>query len=85
MGEVVAISFSLTWTRPVYVGEADLLDTTITGPADALRWMNNHFKYKHGPAHWRARTLCHHALLKQVDVEFARQPFLDAWLEESNF
>lgn len=84
MGNIILVSFNLTWARPVYVGDAEKLDTTIKGPADAIRWMQRRFKFKHGAAYWRAQTLCHSALLQEVDPDFSRQPFFDAWLEESH-
>ncbi|WP_246690926.1 DUF982 domain-containing protein [Neorhizobium alkalisoli] len=84
MGKIISVSFNLTWARPVYVGDAERLDTTIEGPADAIRWMRYRFKFKQGTAYWRAQTLCHSALLQEVHQDFARQPFFDAWLEESH-
>ncbi len=85
VGSVIDVEFSLRWVKPVYVGENDELDTTIEGPADAIRWMNNHFISKSGFVYWRAHTVCVHAVLRQLHADLARQPFLDAWLEESRF
>lgn len=85
MGTVTRIGFSLEWAKPVYVGDADKLDRTVTGPADALRWMHGHFKHKHGVAYWRAQSVCYDALRGELHHDFARQPFVDAWVEQALF
>jgi hypothetical protein len=85
MGTVTQIGFSLQWGKPVYVGESDKLDQTVTGPADAVRWMQGHFKHKRGVVYWRARALCYEALLGTLHHDFARQPFVDAWVEQALF
>ena len=84
MGTVTLVGFKLRWTRPVYVGVSDKLDTTIYGPADAIRWMQAHFIHKHGATFWRAHALCHSALLGTIHHDFARQSFVDAWVEQSS-
>ena len=85
MGTVTRIGFALHWAKPVYVGEGDQLDTVLSGPADAIRWMQAHFKHKRGLVYWRAHSLCHEALLGTLHHDFARQPFVDAWVEQSHF
>ncbi|GGG23742.1 MULTISPECIES: DUF982 domain-containing protein [Rhizobium] len=84
MGTVTPVGFNLRWTRPVYVGQSDELDTTIYGPADAIRWMQIHFSHKHGFSYWRAHALCHSALLGTIHQDFARQSFVDAWVEQAD-
>lgn len=83
MGSITNIDFALRWGKPVYVGESDTLDTAIAGPADAIRWMQTHFRSRNGFLYRRAHSLCHDALLGQVHPDFARQPFVDAWVRHS--
>ncbi len=82
MGTITRIDFGLRWAKPVYIGESDKLDSTVSGPAEAIRWMQNHFKYKRGLLYWRAHALCREALLGMLHHDFARQPFVDAWVEQ---
>jgi len=85
MGSVTPIGFTLRWARPVYVGESDKLDAIVLGPADAVRWMQTHFRYKRGLVYRRAQKLCHAALVGSLHHDFARQPFVDAFVEQTLF
>ncbi len=80
MGSVTSVEFSLRWAHPVYVGTSDNLDTMIEGPAAAIRWMSANFTQRNGPGYWRAHSLCRSAILGYVHPDFARQPFVDAWV-----
>lgn len=82
MGDLLLVSFTATWAKPVYVGDNKSVTTAIEGPAVAIRWMENHFKSKRGAAYWRAQSLCYSAVMQQVHPDFARQAFFDAWIEE---
>ncbi len=83
MGSVVDVQFTLRWTKPVYVGVGDKLDVAITGPADVVRYIINEFGIERSPKYWRARSFCHHALRGEIHPELARQPFIDAWVNQS--
>lgn len=83
MHNVTKIGFDLRWSKPVYVGTNDELDGTLLGPGDAIRWMQRNFRYKHGLLYWRAHSLCYEALTGTLHHDFARQPFVDAWVEQS--
>ncbi|MBO0145015.1 DUF982 domain-containing protein [Agrobacterium sp. Ap1] len=83
MGSIIRVNFFARWSRPVYVGLGDHLDTTITGPADAIRYVGSKFQSQRGTNYFRAHAICHHALLGEVCPDVARQPSLDAWVDQN--
>jgi hypothetical protein len=84
MGAVINVGFRARWLRPVHAGFDDFLDTMIGGPGDAIRYMAARFTVRSGVTYWRAYTLCHLAVLEQVHIELSRQPFVDAFVEQSH-
>lgn len=84
MNSVIKIAFSSKWKTPVPVITAELLDKNVCGPAEAVRYMRDHFRRKSGPLYWRAFELCHSAIRGEVRPEMVRAHFLAACVEDAS-
>ena len=77
-GSVIDIGFSLVWTNPVYINQGGLCDRAITGPRDALRYLQQDIDKRSGQLYWNAISSCGAALRYRFDLELSRRDFMAA-------
>jgi hypothetical protein len=83
MPNVVHIDFAVHWEKPVHVGKGDLLDQVIRGPAEAIRYIDDHLDERGRKHYCKAWHLCHCALRGEVSLALSRQAFLIAFAASS--
>jgi len=78
MGSVINVGFSLIWETPVLIQGAGFCTRAISGPREALRYLQKDFDQHSGQLYWDAVFSCMTALRYRSAPSVARQYFLFA-------
>ena len=81
MNQIIEIDFSKRWQAPVFIEQGGSPCVAIEGPAQAIRYMQTHFRVRSGPLYWKALLTCYSAVRQEVDPEEIRRHFLAACAE----
>jgi hypothetical protein len=78
LNTVISVGFSLQWDFAVHV-QHGLDAKAITGPGEALRFLQQDFAIKSGHEYWAAVAACSGALRYRCHLEIARTCFVVAY------
>ncbi|MBW9090868.1 DUF982 domain-containing protein [Rhizobium wenxiniae] len=80
MNSVIPVGFGLEWEFAVFV-QNGLFDKAITGPRDALKYLQEDIKFQTGRPYRSAVADCMMALRFRCDAEIARSSFIAAYAD----
>ena len=78
MSSVINVGFSLVWEVPVLIQRDGFYMKVISGPREALRYLQKDFEQHSGQLYWNAVYSCTKALRYRSTAEIARQYFIFA-------
>lgn len=81
MYSVIQVDFRAEWDYPVRVVPAGSREISISGPRQALKYLQMEFTLKSGQTYWNAVGSCESAIRRKGDIEMARQNFISAYAE----
>jgi hypothetical protein len=81
MDTVINVGFRLEWDHPVFVRNGLFDDRSITGPREALKYLETGFSIRSGHSYWAAVSACSSALLYRCHLEQSRDCFVVAYAE----
>jgi hypothetical protein len=82
VGAVVEVDFRMRWRKPVYVGDGDWLTEIVVGPAEAIAFLKDSFRFRDGESYSRAWQSCHDAVEGRVEPATARKHFVTAYADD---
>ncbi|NLS20008.1 DUF982 domain-containing protein [Rhizobium sp. P40RR-XXII] len=78
MSSIINVGFSLVWEAPVLIQKEGFYTRIISGPREALRYLQKDFEQRSGQLYWNAVYSCTKALRYRSAPEIARQYFIFA-------